>query len=153
VGAAKQQPKGHARRRQLARERALQALYQWLLTGDEAYDIEKQFLEEREMGGVDSEYFSALLRGATKEAATLDEALAPHVQRGVDRIDPVEHAVLLIAAFELVHRIDVPYRVVVDEAIELAKRFGGEDGHRFVNAVLDKLLPRYRSAELSATRP
>jgi N utilization substance protein B len=153
VGAAKQQPKGIARRRHLARERVLQALYQWMLTDDEAGEIEMQFLEERDLGGADLEYFKTLLRGAIEQSAELDEVLGPHIQRGTARIDPVEHAVLLIAAFELIHRNDVPYRVVVDEAIELAKRYGGQDGYRFVNGVLDKLLPTYRSAELSATRP
>lgn len=139
-----------ARRRHQARERALQALYQWELTGDDPGVIETQFLEEREMGKADLEYFSELLRGVTERAEELQEALRPHLQRELERVDPIERAVLLIATFELMHRPDVPYRVVVDEAVELSKTYGAEAGHRFVNGVLDKLLPTYRSAEMGA---
>jgi N utilization substance protein B len=150
VSTATQQPKAMTRRRHQARERALQAIYQWELTGDEPDAIETQFLEEREMGKADLEYFSVLLRGVIGRADELEQVLRPHLQRDVDRVDPVERAVLLIASFELIHRLDIPYRVVVDEAIELAKTFGAEQGHRFVNGVLDKLLPTYRSVELAS---
>jgi N utilization substance protein B len=140
------------RRRHQSRERALQAIYQWEITGDDPDVIETQFLEEREMGKADLEYFSALLRGVIGHAEELEQALRPHLRRDVDRVDPVERAVLLIASFELIHRSDIPYRVVVDEAIELTKTYGAEQGHRFVNGVLDKLLPTYRSEELNVRR-
>ena len=97
---------------------------------------------------VDRDYFDALWRGVTGEYDSLMAELAPHVDRSVDALSPIERAVLAIAAWELVHRLDIPYRVVINEAVELAKRYGGTDGYKFVNGVLDKVAPRVRADEI-----
>lgn len=151
MGAAAATPsKGPARRRHLARTRALQALYQWRLTGDDPADIEAQFLDEREMGKADPEYFHRLLHGVARRAAELDAQVRPFLERDAAQVDPVEQAILRIGVFELAHCPEVPYRVVINEAIELAKIFGAEAGHRFVNGVLDKAAGRLRPQEVAA---
>jgi len=136
--------------RSLARERAMQALYQWQLTGQEPGDIEKQFLEEQEMKGVDRKYFSELLREIPSRKDELDGQGEGVLDRPLAQVDPVEQAILRIGIYELQQRIDIPYRVVINEMVELAKEFGAEQGHKFINGTLDKLAKKLRSVEVNA---
>ena len=139
---------GGARRR--ARASAVQALYQWHMTGQDAAEIESQFLADRladDPRAVDRAFFRALLHGVVGSAARLDGRIEPLLDRPVAQVDPVECAVLRIGAFELVERLEIPTRVVINEAVELAKTFGGENGHRYVNGVLDRLARNVRPAE------
>lgn len=137
-----------ARRR--AREFALQGLYQWLVAGEDAGVVDAHIREQDEFDRCDSAHFDALLHGCIREAAGLDAALARHVDRRTNLLSPVEHGVLLIGAYELTHCVDVPYRVVINEAVEVAKSFGGTDGHKYVNGVLDKTAADLRPAEVRA---
>ena len=139
-------------RRTRARQYALQALYQWQVTGQDIADIEGQFLEKEELAKSDVGLFVELLHGVPGNLRELDEALAPLLSRPLSQVDPVELAVLRIGAYELGHHLDIPYRVVINEAVELAKRFGADQGHRFVNGVLDKLARRLRRAEQAPSR-
>jgi N utilization substance protein B len=145
-------PDRAARARSLSRKLAMQALYQWQLTGQTAAELRNQYAEEEGYGDADADYFRELLGGVTDGAAALDATLATLVDRPLAQLDPVERAVLLIGLYELGHRLDVPYRVVINEGVELAKRFGATDGHKFVNAVLDRAARTLRAAELSAAR-
>ncbi|MDE1950934.1 MAG: transcription antitermination factor NusB [Burkholderiales bacterium] len=139
-----------ARRR--AREIALQGLYEWLLGGADAATVEAHMREIDGFEKCDRAHFDALLHGCIAEAAVLDAALARHVDRKTAQLSPVEHAVLLIGSYELGHCIDIPYRVAINEAVELAKSFGGTDGHKYVNGVLDKVAADLRPDEVSARR-
>lgn len=130
-----------------ARRRALQAIYAWQLSGTSMTGIIEQFKREQEMEIADLEYFEDLLRGVEREKSLLDEKLKPHLDRSIDSVDPIERAVLRLAAYELVCRVDVPYRVVINEAIETTKRFGADFGHTYVNGVLDKLAADVRGPE------
>lgn len=134
--------------RSKARRLAMQAVYQWQMTAHDAADILAQFLADEDNRGVDAEYFEALVRGVVQGCPALDAALAPTLARPLDEVDPVERAVLRVAAYELQHRLDVPYRVVLNEAVALAKKFGAEQGHTFVNAALDKLARELRAVEM-----
>ena len=136
--------------RSRSRRRALQAVYAWQLSGAGERDLIAQFAHEQAHEIADLVYFEDLVRGVLRHAGELDAALAGHLDRTVEEVDPIERAALRIAAYELVHRPDVPYRVVINEAVELAKTFGGTDGHRYVNGVLDRLAPRLRPHEPSA---
>ena len=127
--------------RRLARRAALQGLYQWQATGQGAEEIVGQFKQERTFERLDEEFFRLLVQGVINHVHELDTALEPHIDRPFSQVDPVERAVLRIAAFELIHCTEVPWRVVINESIELARTFGAEQGHRFVNGVLDKLAP------------
>jgi transcription antitermination protein NusB len=129
----------------------MQALYQWQLAGQSPAELCRQFAGEEGYSDADEEYFSGLIGGITDSAATLDERLQALVDRPLAQLDPVERAVLWIGLFELIERPDVPYRVVINEGVELAKRFGATDGHKFVNAVLDRAARSLRSAEQSAS--
>lgn len=140
--------KGFARGRSRARRYAMQALYQWQMTGHEAALIDAQFLADQDMTNVDVGYFRELLRGVLGLTENLNALLNPYLDRPLDQVDPVERAILWIAGYELSQRPDVPYRVVINEAVELAKKFGAEQGHRFVNGVLDKAARRLRAAEI-----
>lgn len=135
-----------------ARRRALQALYAWQMSGGEVGQVIAQFAHEQAHEIADLQYFDDLVRGVVTHRATLDEALAGYLDRSVEEVDPIERAVLRLAAYEMLHRIDVPYRVVLNEAIEIAKRFGSEHGHTFVNGVLDRAAAEWRAAEFSAPR-
>lgn len=143
--------------RSLARQRALQALYQWDLAGQALGEIEQQFMEQDEPGmkGVESGYFRELLHQIPAMQAELDDLLTPLLDRPMGQLDPVERAILRIGAFELKQRVDIPYRVVINEAVEQAKLFGAEQGHRYVNGILDKLAQRLREVEVkaAASRP
>jgi len=143
-------PDRATRARSLSRKLAMQALYQWQLTGQSAAELRNQYAEEEGWGDADAEYFRALLDGVTTDTATLDATLAGLIDRPVDQLDPVERAVLLIGLHELGHSLDVPWRVVINEGVELAKRFGATDGHKFVNAVLDRASRSLRAAERAA---
>lgn len=126
-------------RRSRARRRVLQALYQWQLSGQESAEIERQFLEEHNMASVDLAYFGELLHEIPTRVASLDALIEPVLDRPLAIVDPVEKAILRIGIYELTHRLDVPYRVVVNEAVDLAKLFGAEESHRYINGVLDRL--------------
>ncbi len=133
--------------RSRARRRALQALYQWQITGQEAAEILRQFRAVQDMKGVDEAYFEALLRGVVAGQEGLDEELQPFLDRPIGQVDLMERVVLRIGAFELLNCPDLPFRVVLDECVDLAHRFGSEQGHSYVNAVLDKAARQWRSAE------
>lgn len=144
--------KAHAtgpRARSRARRLAMQALYQWQFNDDSLTDLERQYKAEASTK-VDLEYFSELLRQCRQEADNLNTAIEQYLDRPLDQLDPVERAILQIGLYELRYRIDVPYRVVINEGVELAKSFGGSEGHKYVNAVLDKAAAQLRSAEYQA---
>jgi len=132
--------------RRKARKLAVQAVYSWQLSQNTFNEIEAQFLTENDTSKVDVDYFLELLRGVGAFYKSLDEAIAPYLDRPISELDPVELAVLRIAAYELRERYDVPYKVAINEAIELAKSFGADDSHRFVNGVLDKAVDALRPA-------
>jgi N utilization substance protein B len=138
-----------ARRR--AREYALQGLYQWQLAGGAPGEIRAHLAADAHFAKADAQYFGVLLSGTIQEADDLKREIAPALDRTVEALSPVERGILLLAAWELKHSPDIPYRVVINEAIELAKEFGGTDGYKYVNGVLDKLAPRLRPLE--KTRP
>ena len=145
--ARKPQAKSTRRR---ARELALQGLYQWLVSRTDGAEIEAHIQEQEGFEKCDKAHFDALLHGGIAEAVVLDAVLARHVDRKTTLLSPVEHAVLMIGAYELTHCIDIPYRVVINEAVELAKSFGGTDGHKYVNGVLDKTAGDLRAVEVAA---
>jgi N utilization substance protein B len=130
-----------------ARRRAVQALYAWELGGNPMRKVIDDFRSEQDMQIADLEYFEDLLRGVDAHRAELDAGLAPLLDRDIARVDPIERAVLRVSAYELKYRLDVPYRVVLNEAVEVAKRFGSEQGHTYVNGVLDKLAHAWRAVE------
>ena len=135
-----------------ARRRALQAVYAWQMSGAEARDIVTQFAHEQVREIADLPYFEELVQGVDAHCAELDAALAPFLDRTMDEVDPIERAALRIAAYELRHRIDVPYRVVINEAIDSTKRCGSEHGHTYVNGVLDRATAEWRSTEFHAAK-
>ena len=135
-------------RRGLARRLTVQALYQWLVNESAPESLLKEFREQPDgLGRADPEYFAELLNGTVQEAATLTTIIVPYIDRPLNQLDPVEYAVLLLGAYELTHRPDVPWRVVVNEAVNLTKVFGAEDGYKFVNGVLDRAARAWRPAE------
>lgn len=133
-----------------ARRRALQAVYAWQLSGASARDIVTQFAHEQAREIADLAYFEDLVHGVDTHREALDAALAPFLDRTIDEVDPIERAALRIAAYEFAHRQDVPYRVVINEALESVKRFGSEHGHTYVNGVLDHAAAALRSVEVQA---
>ncbi|WP_197337863.1 transcription antitermination factor NusB [Ralstonia solanacearum] len=139
-----------ARRR--ARELALQGLYQWLLNRNDPGVVEAHLHDAQGFNKADRAHFDALLYGAIREEATLTESFTPFLDRPVAELSPVERAALLVGAYELVHCIDIPYKVVINEAVELAKTFGGVEGYKYVNGVLDKLAAQVRAVEVAARR-
>ena len=141
-----------ARRR--AREFALQGVYAWLVRGDagaqDAGEIDAHLRDAEDFQEADAAWFKTLLHGVLREAGPLRERFAPFIDRPLAELSPVEHGILLIGSYELVHHVEVPYRVAINEAVELAKSFGGTDGFKFVNGVLDKLAAEVRAAEVKA---
>ncbi|WP_281556625.1 transcription antitermination factor NusB [Thalassomonas sp. RHCl1] len=133
--------------RRKARELAIQAVYSWQISQNDVADIEASFLTENKARRFDIDYFQQLLRGVTANVSTLDEAISPHVDRPLDDIDQVEKSILRTAIYELKDSTDVPYKVVINEAIELAKSFAADDSHKFVNGVLDKAVKLIRPQE------
>jgi len=140
-------PPKSARRR--SRELAMQGLYQWLVSRDDAGAIEAHLMSNApNVDKIDREHFVELLHGVVREIDALHEQITPHLDRPVNELSPVEHAALLIGGFELTRHLEIPYRVVINEAVELAKTFGGTDGFKFVNGVLDKVAARARPTEV-----
>ena len=135
-----------------ARRRALQAIYAWQVAGGDARQVVAQFAHEQAREIADLEYFEDLVRGVIGRVAQLDDALAPYLDREVAQVDPIERAALRIAAYEFLHRPDVPYRVVINEAIDSTKRFGSEHGHTYVNGVLDHAAAAWRAPEADASK-
>lgn len=134
--------------RRKARKLALQALYQWHVAEQPVTQIEAEFLTDNDMAKVDQEYFSDVLRGVPRQKSDLDEHIVKYTDRGVDEMTPIELAILRMGTFELIHRIDVPYKVIINEGVELSKMFGANEAHRFVNGVLDKLAQDLRITEV-----
>jgi len=134
-----------------ARRFALQALYQWDLSGTDLRDIRSQFLVAEDFSKADKPYFMELLSEAPKQIDTIDENISIYLDRPIEQLDPVERAILRIATYELLYRPDIPYRVTINEAVQLTKKFGAEQGHAYVNGVLDKAAHTLRSAEYSKT--
>jgi N utilization substance protein B len=139
-------PNPGARRK--ARHYAMQALYQWDMAGSDLSKIEAEFIADNDMTHVDSEYFRDILRGVPNNLSELDEMLIPCLSRDISEVTPVEKAILRLAAFELAHRIDVPYKVVINESVELSKKFGATESHKFINGALDKLAQVIRIVEI-----
>ena len=139
-----------ARRR--AREFALQGLYEWLLSRGDAGAIDAHVREHEGFDRCDRAHFDLLLHGAIREAEAIDATLAAHIDRKVELLSPIEHAALMIGTFELMRCIEIPYKVAINEAVELAKSFGGTDGHKYVNGVLDKVAVEVRGIEVDAAR-
>lgn len=138
--------------RHRARELAMQGIYQWRITAGDEAQIQKQIQAEKNIGRYDKELFVKLLRGTLDQHSEMERLVMPHLERPFEELSPVEYAVLMLGTFELSQHLEVPYKVVINEAVELAKTFGGIDGHRFVNGVLDKLAPELRGAEFAANR-
>ncbi|MCP3869556.1 MAG: transcription antitermination factor NusB [Gammaproteobacteria bacterium] len=139
-----------SRKKSSARSHAVQAIYQWQMTGQDIREIYGQFIAaDEEAGAFDTTFFNTLLRGVPSHLEELDDCLKPCLSRSIESVDPVERAILRLGAFELMFSPEVPYKVVINEAVELAKVFGAEQGHRYVNGVLDKLARSVRKAEAS----
>jgi len=133
--------------RRRSREFALQGLYQWQLAKTDPAAIARQLAEAKGFDKIDADYFKTLLEGTIGAAPELEKAITPHLDREYGRLSPVERGILLLAGYELAHQPEVPYRAVINEAVELAKSYGGTDGYKFVNGVLDKLAAQLRAAE------
>lgn len=138
-----------AKGRSNARKKAMQALYQWHMSGNDLADIESQFHEEQNMDKVDLEYFHTLLHQVPAEVNGLDQLIDQYSDRKDDEIDPIEQSILRLATYEIKHRIDVPYKVVISEAISLGKMFGSDKSHVFINSILDKLAKQLRGHEVA----
>lgn len=136
--------------RSLARRRAMQALYQWQMTGQSGKEIVLQFSADDEHDRADHELFRDLVHNVIDDCESLDREIGELSDRAVEQLDPVEHSILMIGVYELRSRIDVPYKVVINEAVELCRSYGAEDGHKFVNALLDRAAQKYREAEVGA---
>ncbi len=140
-----------AAKRHKARHYAMQALYQWHMAGAPLNHIEAEFRTEYDFDKVDGDYFHTLLHDIPASVDELETAFAPYmVERGLDELDPIERALLRIGTFELKERIDVPYKVVINEAVNLAKKFGASESHKFINGVLDQVAHELRSVEVAA---
>ncbi len=132
-----------------ARKLAVQALYQWLMSGSDLFEIEAQFRVANNMDKVDVEYFCRLLHGVPANLSKLEEALTPYIDRPIDGLNPIELTVLRMSAFELFNCPEIPYRVVLDESVSLTKEFGSQDGYRYVNGVLNNLAKKVRTVEIN----
>lgn len=135
--------------RRKARRFALQALYEWAISGNSMFEIEARYRVENDMHKVDLEYFHELITEIEKTSDAIDDAFMPHLDRKFHELDHVERAILRIGTYELLRRIDVPYRVVINEGIELAKDFGATESHRYVNGILDEVAKQHRHHERS----
>ena len=136
-----------AAQRRKARHYGLQALYQWTLSGASPSDIEAEFRVDNDFRHTDADYFSAVLRGVVLDVEGLESLFEPALDRRLDELDPIERNLLRLGTFELRDRIDVPYKVVISEAVALAKKFGATDSHRYINGVLDKVARELRQVE------
>lgn len=146
-------PAKASRNRRKSRELALKGVYQLLLGGGQVSDIARDLRDDEDYAGADTAYFSELFEGVASRLPDLDLRLTPLLDRPVAELSPIEHAILCIAGYELLHDHSIPYRVAINEGVELAKRYGGTDGHKFVNGVLDRLAAHARPAEFSERRP
>jgi N utilization substance protein B len=142
-----QPAKLQAAQRTRARRLAMQALYQWDMSGNNLSDIEAQFVEEEGFDKADADYFSELLHNVPAKLDEIEEAFSPYLDRPVKEIDPVERAVLRMASYELLTRNDVPYKVIINEAVNLTKKFGAEQAHKYINGVLDQTARKLRAVE------
>lgn len=133
-----------------ARKCAVQALYQWQMSGNSLARIETYFLEEELLKGVQKTYFTELFHGVPKQLDVIDAALAEFVDRPVEKIDPVERAILRIGVYELINRLETPYKVIINEGVNLAKFFGADGSHKYVNGILDKVAQKVRAVEIAA---
>jgi N utilization substance protein B len=133
-----------------ARKCAVQALYQWQMSGDSLNYIEAYFVEESHLKGAQKSYFSELFHGVPKQLNTIDAALSEFVDRPVEKIDPVERAILRIGVYELINRLETPYKVIINEGVNLAKEFGAEGSHKYINGILDKVCQKQRAVEIAA---
>jgi len=140
----------HARKK--SRRLAMQALYQWTMSGDNLNDIELQFQQKEEIRQVDRDYFHELLHRIPGCVDELDKALAAYLDRDMDAVDPVERAILRIGTYELLHRLDIPYRVVINEAVQLGKTFGAVESYRFINGIMDQAARQLRKTEIKASK-
>jgi len=138
--------------RKMARQAVIQALYQWQIAEQDLQSIETQFREEKAQSKMDMDYFVELLHAIPKEKSALDDLIEPCVDRTLQEVNPVELSILRMAVYELKQRLDIPYRVVINEAVDLTKKYGADQGHKFVNSILDKLAKTLRSAEVSAKK-
>lgn len=136
--------------RHRAREFALQGIYQWLLNNEDSGVIDAHIREAHGFDKADRDHFDALLHGAINQSIELRQYFGPFIDRGISELSPIEHAALLIGTYELKNHLEIPYRVVINEAVELTKSFGGQDGHKYVNGVLDKLATQLRVVEVSS---
>lgn len=143
---------GQNQARRYARERALQALYQWELSGGDVSSVRQEIIDRQEMSLVDEDYFIILFDGIAKDPDAIDEQILPALDRPISDLDPIERCVLRISVYEFVHRLEIPARVVMNEAIEITKRFGADQGHKYVNGVLDKLAVALRPLEMQKSR-
>ena len=144
------QPNALAAQRRKARHFGLQALYQWTLSGATLSDIEAEFRVDNDFRHTDGDYFSAVLRGVTSDVDALEALFAPALDRSLDDLDPIERNLLRLGTYELRDRIDVPYKVVINEAVSLAKKFGATESHRYINGVLDKVARDLRTIEFAS---
>ena len=143
-----QAKKGQAKARGKSRRFAMQAIYQWQMTGDSISGIKQQFFDENNFSKIDTEYFTELVSGVAASINDLDPLLEKYMSRLTASVDPVERAIIRLAAYEFLHRIDVPYRVILNEAISITKEYCSENSHTFVNAVLDKVAKEIRHIEV-----
>ena len=139
-----------AAERRKARHYGMQALYQWHMAGASLSDIEAEFLADYDFSHVDLEYFQALLHQVPASVDELDAAIEPLLDRKLDELDPIERTLLRMGMYELTHRIDVPYKVVINEEVALAKKFGATDSHKYINGVLDRAARQLREAETAS---
>jgi len=141
-----------AKGRSNARKKALQALYQWHMSGNDLTEIEAQFHEEQNMEKVDVDYFHSLVHEVPTQINLLDELISRYSDRALDELDPIEQSILRLSAYEIKNRIDIPYKIIISEGITLAKMFGSDKSHAFVNSVLDKLSKELRKVEIDSTK-
>jgi transcription antitermination protein NusB len=139
-----------SQKRSQARRHAVQAIYQWQMVGQDVGEIINQFLEEQDINTFEVPYFQELLHGVPNHLSELDALLKPALDRAIESVDPVERAVLRLGVYELRYKPEVPYRVVINEAVELAKVFGAEQGHKYVNGVLDQVAKQVRAVEIQS---
>ena len=144
--------KSTAKARGKSRRLAMQAIYQWQMTGDNITDIKQQFFDENNMAKLDSAFFSEMVSGVASSISELDPLLEKYMSRLVESVDPVERAILRLATYEFINRFDVPYRVVLNEAVTITKEFCAENSHTFVNAVLDKVAKEIRHIEVQSSK-
>jgi len=144
--------KSVAKARGKSRRFAMQAIYQWQMTGDNIADIKQQFFDDNNFSVIDSAYFSEMVSGVASSISELDPLLEKYMSRIVESVDPVERSILRLATYEFIHRFDVPYRVILNEAISITKEYCAENSHTFVNAVLDKVAKEVRHIEVQSVK-